>query len=298
MSIATLTFASFRFASTAPTPAPASTTEPPIAAPAPAAPKADEGCACPPKRNGLADAVKQATGAEDDADGPLRDAVMDFARVLMQALRADAGGSRHGRGDDDGEGGRGHGHRQDDDEGHRSHGHHGRHHRHHRHDDGEGYSTMRSLGDRIQSLAQSLSPATPAAPETPAAPATPKGGWSPATTATVVPLPAPEPEPQADPAAPVDAAADSAAPGWSAEFTVVRFQISGHATPYARMQDKLLEAFDHLRQAQGAPAAADKGTLRSELSNFLEQLASGLGADTADSLAAPTAPGALLDLAA
>jgi hypothetical protein len=291
MSIATLTFASFRFASTAPVPAPAAATEPPVAAPAPAAPKADNGCACPPKRHGLADAVRQATGADDDADGHLRDAVMDFARVLMQTLRADAGGSRHERGDDDGD--HEHGHREGDDEGRRSHGHHGRHHRHHRHDDGEGYSMMRSLGDRIQSLAQSLSPDTPAAP---ASPASPKGGWSPATTSTVVPLPAPEPE--ADPTVPVDAAAESTTPGWSAEVTVVRFQISGNATPYARMQDKLLDAFDHLRQAQGAPAAADKASLRSELGSFLEQLARGLGADTADSLAASTAPGALLDLAA
>jgi hypothetical protein len=276
-----------------------------VAAPAPTPPaeRSDDPCACAPKRNGLADAVKQAVGGQDDDSPDLRRAVMDFARALMQALRADESGPREGdrrRRGDDGE--VEHGVQR----GHRHHGHgHARHHHDH------GYRRMRGLGERIEALAQDL--ARPAAEPAPAAAAPQATTTAPAPTtpkpalAEVVPLPTPLPT--RDAAAPATNAVDNASTTTlQGTVLIAQFHVEPSSTPFARWQDKLLDAFRELRDAAEAPrgerdrepdaVADDDATLRNQLASFLFRLAHGLDDARSNSLAAPTAPGALLDLAA
>lgn len=261
-----------------------------------------EHCLCKPRLNSVAEAVgtvaAQAAGAPDlQQREQVREAAKEFARALMQALGADAAG-REDDGDDSR--GRGHGHRHHDDHGlHRGHwlgrG-------HHRRDGDMDYRAMQVLAQRIEALAQAYATAPVAAPAPAPAPAP---VVAPAR-AVVASLPAPVVSslPAAvptnvthisDPASPV-----TATPAASQAATPTPTPVAGNTA--TMFQDRLLDAFSRLRELlqgddEGAPAPTPD-TLRSELRAFLERLAGALDDSDALSLDEPTAPGALIDLAA
>jgi hypothetical protein len=297
MSISTIALAFIRYPGSGAAAAPAPSTgvaAVPAAAPAPVpAPPAAESHGDSPRKSPLfqalvsalselasavpaADAAESTTAApaaETDAAAPaaaadnpdVDQAVFKFARALMQALR--------GRHVHDGEG----------DGEHHDRGHHYGHHRDRWHDP---VARLESLATRVDAAA--------AAAATPDQPATGSNGAPTAEAAM----------PDTAPAAPADATTAAAATvpaGAGSTLIVVALAKSdgpAAASPYGGMFDRLLDSFAHMQQALGKPAAADRATLAQSLSAFLEQLAARLRGDAPSMAADPTAPGALIDVAA
>lgn len=219
------------------------------------------------------------TATETAAAAPVNveEAVMNFARALMQVLRGTA--PREGR--DDGEGRRMHGHRH-----HRDHG--------HEHQDWG----RRSWGDpaqRIEQIGAQIGAPTPvrapvAVTGTPATPVS-----TPVATPTATPATAP-----AD-LAPVVASAAAPQPP-SASTTMLYIQINmseaaPKASSFSRATEGLVQAFGTLQQALGLPAADSPGSLQAQLGAFLQTLAEKLRGSDSNSLA-NMQPGAMLKVSA
>lgn len=209
------------------------------------------------------------TRADAEASPDLEDALMAFARTLMQVMR-DEFGSRRER-------------RQGDDDGHR-------HHRHH------GHARWGDPAQRVEALAQQVAAPAPASTPPPVEATT-----SPSVSdATTEPLkPAAVPEVDSEPAATVTSGGPSSTVIFVASIQIQQGEAApAQASPFAGVHQRLLDAFAALQTAMGKPEASDGDALKSELATFLQALAARLrGEDTATAEAA-TQPGALLSIAA
>jgi hypothetical protein len=310
MSISTVSFAVFRFQGSA---LPAAPAPAPTAAPAPAAadasgkPSGDSPRASllyralmdalenlasttatpPAPASGAATAASATSGAPPSAGasataadavpgGDLQDALAQFAHVLAAALRAvDGKGQGHANG----------------------------HHRHHHGGHGQDpASRLQSLAARVGAEG-ATSPATKGAADASsttsnsattgttagAAPTTPAHGASTSAPAPAVPVIA----------APTSAVTPSgAAPQADSSLIVVVVPkgLGGQAaSPFAGYLDRLMDSFARLQQAMDKPPAQDEKSLQAALATFLRDLAARL---TAETTVDPTAPGALIHLAA
>ena len=295
MSISTIAFAFTRYPSSSAVPTPAGAAPAaPAAAPAPVpAPPATESHGDSPRKSPLFRALMSAlselavavpaaetapsasAAATEDASGaaaaPATDgadveqAVFQFARALMQAVR----GRHSHEGERDGE--------------HHHHGHHFGHHRDRWHDP---VARLETLATRVDAAATAS--AAPAQAVTGSS-ASPTADAATVDAATTVPA---EAAPAADAASPAAAG--------PAMIVVAMYKTDGPAaaSPFGGMFDRLLDSFANMQQALGKPAAADRATLAQSLGTFLEQLAARLRGDAPSMTADPTAPGALIDVAA
>ena len=217
--------------------------------------------------------IPAATPEGADTSRDLEEALMAFARTLMQAMRDEFGGRRERAHEDDV----------------------GRGHRHHHH----GHGRWGDPAQRVEALAQQVGPPALA----PAATATPPvvTNASPvADDVTTEPVQAPS---AADTAEGPTAAASPSGTS-SMVIVVASMQVSPAdaapvpASPIAGVHQRLLDAFAALQKAMGKTAANSGDALKSELGDFLRALADRLrGADAATAEAA-TQPGALLSIAA
>jgi hypothetical protein len=228
----------------------------------------------------------------------LQNALVQFAHALAAALRG-------GHGDDDsGEGRGGHGH----------------HHRHHHGSHGQDPSAR--LGALAARLAADTSPAPPAPTATDAASAAALAGSSAAATGATsasaldvaVASAAASANTPAEPAAAAPATPTIAAPAATAttapdvsaaaadsSLVVVAFpQAHGGKgnSPFAGYLDRLMDSFARLQQAMEKPAAKDEKSLQAALAAFLRDLAARLAGEAGAPVTDPTAPGALIDVAA
>lgn len=212
-----------------------------------------------------AEAPASAAAAIETAESPidLEDALMDFARALMQALREQGGGRRERV---DGE----------------AHGHH-RHHHHGR----------RHWGDpsqRVEALAQQLQ-ATAAAPAS---------GVNAASQAAVEAAPSATTDPAVDPASPADADAGTAVTprrNTAVYVATVNVTVNAEAAAQSSPFAGLIEAFAKLQKALGKQED-DDGALPKALGEFLQTLAAKLRGEDLPTAEAATEPGALIDVAA
>lgn len=227
----------------------------PVAASAPPAP------ATAPPATPATDAVAV------DTPPDLEEAVTNFARALMQAVR----GSGRDEGDDDRERGGHHRHA------HHEHGHHHRHHDHGRRAWGDPAQRIDALGAR---WGASPSPRPNTAPALPLDPVP----TTPPVALTDVTL---------DPVVATDLGAAKAVPKPTPLPAIASDTVAPRRDRYG-----LLDAFSALQRALGLPAAEGRGGLETQLGAFLHTLAERLRGGEANSAAATTQPGALLDVTA
>ena len=310
MTITSLSFAFVQYSATAPT---ASTPKPAATAPAPAPAVQDgchrAGCDSPrrsPLYRAIQDALSQmmpaaatstsapasagstaapatatttATAAVEvatpAASAPidLEEAMMNFARALMQALRHD---SRQGH---------------DDGHGEQRHGHHGHHH---------GHGRWGDPAQRVDALAQQVSGGSAAAVAVTAAAndsaVTPSQASAVPVTSTVGDASS-EPVVTSQTTTPTGAAAIPTGSSGTMIF-VAAIQVNSAAAAPKSPFAGLLEAFSSLQQAMGKPAASADNSLKSELAAFLQTLAQRLRGEDPATAEAATQPGALLSVAA
>ena len=229
----------------------------PTAAPASSTPT---GTAAAPA---AAPAAGQALPATSNDHADVEQAVFQFARALMQALRGDRGGER-----EDGER-RGEG--EDGDREHHDHGHHY----------GQYKNRWQDPLARIETLAARYASPAAAAPTT----------ASLATPATDAAAPA---HGQAPTVPGTDAQGAAVAP---AAVPAASGIVAPKQSPVAGWNDRLMSAFDQLQQALGRPAA-NAASLKESLSGFLRDLATQLRGDGSTPGADPSAPGSLISVAA
>lgn len=250
----------------APAPGALPGTAAPVAAPAPApaaATPAAGGASAPADGTGTA-ATTPTPAPAADAPATLDDALMNFARALMQALRS----AMHGGGDGE-----------------------GHHHSHHDHG-------RRAWGDPAQRIAQlgtQVGAATPAA-ATPAAPSA-----APATAASDTPAAAPAVgDTVLDPVAAIQLAPAGSGQTTVLHVSLTINGTSPGQAKLTRTQQALIDAFGTLQQARAKPAATDssaKPSLQEQLSAFLKDLADKLRQGNPDAPDA-TQPGAMLHVTA
>jgi len=211
------------------------------------------------------EAAAETAATAEPAD--LEEALMDFARALMQALREQGGQRRE---------------RVDGDHGERHHRHH-----HHRH----GHASWGDPAQRVDALAQQIQASAPAvsAGSTAGVAAVAGGDATPATTGPVVAT-----------AVTAEAGADKAATpsqGTTVYVTPVNVTANAEAAASASPFAGLLEAFAKLQKTLGK-ADDDDGALPKALSEFLQTLAAKLRGEDLPTAEAATEPGALIDVAA
>jgi hypothetical protein len=207
----------------------------------------------------------------------LEDALMDFARALMQALRT---GGRHGSGDG-----------EQERHAHRHHHHHGHHHGGVRW--GDPAERVEMLGRRFGAtdVAATAAAATPAASNADPVSAS-------ATDLAVQDETSAAPVTSAAPQASEPVAAAASVPQSTTIFVAtINFNGKAPGAPMNRVQENLLSAFDSLQQALGRPAGDDKSSLKEQLTSFLQALAQRLRGDE-EVMTDTVAPGALLSTTA
>ncbi len=203
----------------------------------------------------------------------LEEAMMNFARALMQTLRHD---SRQGH---------------DDGHGEQRHGHHGHHH---------GHGRWGDPAQRVDALAQQVSGGSAAAVAVAAAAndsaVTPSQASAVPVTSTVGDASS-EPVVASQTTTPTGAAAIPTGSSGTMIF-VAAIQVNSAAAAPKSPFAGLLEAFSSLQQAMGKPAASADNSLKSELAAFLQTLAQRLRGEDPATAEAATQPGALLSVAA
>ena len=214
-------------------------------------------------------AADAAMPATEDAPVDLEQAVMSFARALMQVMRGVQDSEGGAKGD-------GHGHRI---------------HQHHRHHDpmawGGPSQRVEQLGVKLGAVSETQVPAEATAPIL--APAQ-------AAAASAVTEVAGTVDALAEPAIAIPTAPDAAA----STMVYVKFSIDNLAPWSAaadRAEQRLVNAFGTLRKALGADESDDRPSLREQLSAFLQALADKLRTGEDDGHDS-TRPGALLDITA
>ena len=220
-------------------------------------------------------AAATGTEATPAASAPvdLEEAVMNFARALMQALRG-AGQADDGQGD----------------EGRRAHGHHHHHHEHHDHG-------RRSWGDpaqRIEQLGARIgAPVSVDPADLPIA--VPDEASAPAPVTTIAPV-----ETASEVVAPATNAAVPTPAGTPTTMLYIQLSMNDaapKASPFNRATQGLVQAFGSLQQALGLPATEGPDSLKAQLGAFLQALAEKLRGGEGNALAS-TQPGALLNVSA
>lgn len=210
----------------------------------------------------------------DDKPVDLEQAVMSFARALMQVMR----GAQHSDGGGKGEG-----------DGHRIH-----RHRHHEH------MAWGDPAQRVEQLGVQIGAAAPAKAPAAEVKATSDAPAVVVDHDAVVASDAAEVAP--DSAAVLDPAQTITLAGSSAQSTMLYVKLSiDDLAPWAssatRAEQSLLNAFGTLQKALGMAATDDRPSLKEQLSAFLQALAEKLRTGEVDSFDA-TQPGALLHVTA
>jgi len=225
-------------------------------------------------------AATNQTSANADASPELDDALMAFARTLMQVMRDEFGGRRErAQGQDDGRG-----------------------HHHHGHGHGHGHGRWGDPAQRVEALAQQVSaPArnTPAGTG-PAGETTPSPALGDVTTepvnATAV---ADATHATNGPVATASAAGTTSTVIFVASIQVKQADVvPDQMSPYAGPHQRLLDAFAAVQKALGKPEAVSGDALKGELGIFLQALAERLRGEDSATAEAATQPGALLSVAA
>ena len=213
------------------------------------------------------DAAAPAQTEGNDAPVDLEQAMLKFAKALMQVMR----GALHG---DDGPKGEGHGH-----------GHHVHHHHHH-----DSHAKWGDPAQRVEQIAVKVGATQPVEPQADVAPAAvaaaPAVEGAPIATANTIAEPLPAQDlPRADA---------------GSTMIVVKLSINDLAPATARAdhaEQSLVNAFATLRKALGADENDASSTVREQLSTFLQMLAEQLRTGEVDAYQA-TQPGALLHVTA